>query len=81
MCLQDVQCQWETEQKKVISMLEEPVCNTPVLNTIDFSDGAGQIAVGVHASLDRWGAISQQEDEKKDRHLCHYESGLWNKAE
>jgi hypothetical protein len=77
----DVEFQWETEQKKAMAILKEALCNAPALKTFDVSDGAGQIVVGVDASLEGWGAILQQEYENKDRHLCRYDSGLWNTAE
>jgi hypothetical protein len=77
----DVEFQWETEEKKAMAILKEALCNAPALNTLEVSDGAGQIVVGVNASLEWWGAILQQEDKNKDWHPCRYESGLWNNAE
>jgi hypothetical protein len=77
----DVEFQCETEEKKAMANLKEALCNAPALRTLDLSDGAGQIVVGVDASLEEWGVIMQQEDENKDQHPCRYESGLWNKAE
>ena len=77
----DVEFQWETEEKKAMAILKEALCNAPALKTLDVSNGAGQIVVGVDASLEGWGAILEQEDENKDRHPCRYESGLWNNAE
>jgi len=77
----DVEFQWETEEKKAMAILKEALCNVPALKMLDVSDGAGQIVVGVDASLEVWGAILQQEDENKDRHPSHYQSGLWNNAE
>jgi hypothetical protein len=61
-------------------ILKEALCNAPVLKMLDVRDGAGQIVVGVDASLEGWGTILLQEDEHKDRHPCRYESGLRNKA-
>ena len=77
----DVKFQWETEEKKAMAILKEALCNAPVLKTLDISDGAGQIVVGVDASLEGWGAILHQEDVNKDRHPCRCESGLWNNCE
>ena len=37
--------------------------------------------IAVDASLERWGAILQQDDEEGNRHPCRYESGLWTPAE
>lgn len=48
---------------------------------LDISDGAGQIVVGVDASLVGWGAILQPEDENMDWHRCCKESRFRNKAE
>jgi len=64
-----------------MEILKEDLCNAPALKTLDVSDSAGQIVVGVDASLEGWGTILQQEDENKDRHQCPYGCGLWNKAE
>jgi len=76
----DVELQWETEEKKPMAILKKALCNASALKRLDVNDGAGQILVGVDASLEGWGAILQQEDKNKDRHPCHYESGLWNNA-
>jgi hypothetical protein len=48
---------------------------------LDVRDVAGQIITRVDASEVGWGEILQQEDENKDWHPCHYESGLWMSAE
>jgi len=77
----DVEFQRETEEMKAMAMLKEALCNAPVSKTLDVSDGAGQIVMGVDASSEGWGAILQQEDKNRDRHRCHYERELWNKAE
>jgi len=61
--------------------LKKAHCNGPALKTLDVSDGAGPIVIGVDASLEGWGVMLQQEDENKDRHTCHYESGLWSTNE
>jgi len=61
--------------------MKEALCNSPALKTLDVSDGTGHIVLGVDACLERWGAILQQDDESKDRHLGRYESCLWNNAE
>jgi len=60
--------------------LKDALCNAPALKTLDISDGARQLVLGVDASLEGWGAILQQEDENKDWHPCRYESTLWNKG-
>ena len=78
---EDVEFQWETEETQAMAILKEALCNSLALKTLDISDGAGQIIMGVDASLGGWGAILQQEDENKDRHPCRYGSGLWNTAE
>jgi hypothetical protein len=77
----DFEFQWETNEKKAMAMWKEALCNAPALKTLDVSDGAGQIVVGVDASFKGCRVILQQEDENKDRHPCRYESGLWNNAE
>jgi len=77
----DVEYQWETEEKKAMAILKEGLCTATALKMLDISDGAGQIVVGVDASLVEWGVILQQEDENKDRHPYRYETGLWNNAE
>jgi len=77
----DFEFQWETEEKNAMAILKEALCNAPALKTLDVSDGAGQIVVGVDVSLEGLGAILQQEDENKVRPPCRYESRLWNKAE
>jgi len=81
MLRQDVEFQWETEEKKSMAILKEAVCPAPALKTLDVSDGAGQIVVGVDSSLEGWRVILQQEDENMDWHPCCCESGLWQKAE
>jgi hypothetical protein len=63
MLQKDVEFQWETEEKTAMAILKEALCNAPALKTVDLSDGTGQIVVGVDASLERWWAILQQEDE------------------
>jgi len=73
----DIKSQWETEAKKAMIILMEALCNTPVSKTLDMSDGTGQIVVGVDASIEWWGAISQQEDENEDWHACRSQWGLW----
>ena len=49
----DVKFQLETGEKKAMAILKEAVCNAPALKTLDGSDGAGQIVVGVDAILER----------------------------
>ena len=61
--------------------LKDALCNALALKTLDISDKASQIVLGVDASLERWGAILQEKDEKKMGHPCWYESGLWNATE
>jgi hypothetical protein len=78
---QDVKFQWEIEEKEVMAMFKEALCNAPALKTLDVSDGARQIVIGVEACSEGWRAIWQQDDKNKDRHPCRYESGFWNNAE
>jgi len=76
----DVQFQWEAEEKKAMEILKEALYNTPALKTLDICDRAGQIVIGVDASLEGWGVIIQQEDENIDWHPGRYEIGLWNET-
>lgn len=76
--LKDIEFQGEAEDMKAQAILKEALFNALALKTLDVSAGAGQIVGGVDASLGGWGAILQQEDENKDQHPWHYESGLWN---
>jgi hypothetical protein len=47
----DVEFQWETEEMRAMAILKEALCNTGGLKTLHVSDGAGQIVMGVDASL------------------------------
>jgi len=58
----DVDFEWETAKIHSIAILKEPVCDAPALRMFDVSHGAGQIVVGVEASLKGWGAIFQQDE-------------------
>jgi ribonuclease HI len=71
----------ESEQKEAMKALKDALCNALVQKTLDVSNQAGQIVLGVNASMEGWGAILHQEDEKKIRHPSQYESGHWNTAE
>jgi hypothetical protein len=64
-----------------MAIFEEALYNAPTLKSLDVSDGIGNIVAGLDASLQRWGAILQQEDKHKDRHPYCNESALRIKAQ
>jgi len=76
----DVEFHGETEEKHAMGLLKEALCYGAALKTLDVSNCAGQIVVGVNCSIEWWGVIFQQEDRNEDRHPCRYECGLWNTA-
>jgi hypothetical protein len=77
----DVEFRWQSEHKVAMEALKYALCNAPALKMLDVSNYVGQIVLGLDTSLEGWGAILQQEDEKKIHHPCRYQSGLWNTAE
>jgi hypothetical protein len=74
----NIEFQWETEENNAMAIVNEAICNTPALKTLDISDGARHIVVGVDSSLEEWGAIWQKKDKHMIWHPCHYDIGLWN---
>jgi hypothetical protein len=46
-----------------MAIMKEALCNAHALNMLDVSDGAGQLVIAVDVSLEKWGAILQQEDQ------------------
>jgi RNase H-like domain found in reverse transcriptase len=61
--------------------LKAALTQAPALVKIDYSEGAGEVILVADASLDGWGSVLIQLDNKGKRHLSRYESGLWTKAE
>jgi hypothetical protein len=54
----------------------------PVLIKIDYSPGAGEIVVGVDASLEEYRGYLGQRDIKTGRvYPARYKSGTWSQAE
>jgi hypothetical protein len=47
----EVKFQWETEEKEAMAILKKTLCNAPALKTLHIGNGAGEIAVGIDASL------------------------------
>jgi hypothetical protein len=77
----DVEFRWELDQKKAMKALKDALGNGPALKTGDVSNRAGQMVLGVDASLEGWRAILQQEEEENTHPACRYKCGLWNAAE
>lgn len=48
---QDIEFQWKTVETIARTILKEAPCNTSVMKTFDIGDCAGQIVVGVDASI------------------------------
>ena len=61
---------WGIEHDLVMAALKEALTAAPVLVKIDYSEEAGAVILTVDASLEGWGAILGQEDEKGKKHPC-----------
>jgi hypothetical protein len=76
-----VEWHWGREQDLAMDALKMALTQTPALVKIDYSEGAGEIILAADASLQGWGSVLMQLDDKGRRHPSRYESGLWTKAE
>ena len=72
--------EWRPKQQEAIDDLKQALIVAPALKPIDY-EASGKIVPSVDSSLISWGAILQQEDDAKQRHLSQYEKGLWTLAE
>lgn len=72
---------WTDEQEEAMNALKTALTNPPALCRISYSEGAGEIVIGVDASLSGWGATMGQRDENRKLRVARYESGTWDRAE
>jgi len=74
---------WDPElQGKAMKTLQNAMTTAPVLIRIDYGPEAGEIVVGVDASLEGYGGYLGQRDPKTQRvRPARYESGVWSEAE
>jgi hypothetical protein len=74
---------WDPElQGKAMKTLQQAMITAPILVKIDYSPGAGEIVVGVDASLEGYGGYLGQRDlETRRVRPARYESGVWSQAE
>jgi ribonuclease HI len=72
---------WGLEQDRAMDTLKHALTHAPALVRIIYTDKAGEVILGVDASLKGWGAVLMQLDDQGRRHPSRYESGLWNTAE
>jgi len=77
----NVEWKWGKEQDLAMDALKAALTQAPALVKIDYSEGAGEVILAADASLDGWGSVLMQLDDKGKRHPSRYESGLWTKAE
>jgi ribonuclease HI len=72
---------WTDEQEEAMNALKNALTAPPALCRISYDEGAGEIVIGVDASLSGWGATMGQRDENKKMRVARYESGVWNRTE
>ena len=74
---------WARCQQKTMDLLKEQLTTVPVLKSIDYHGGAGDIVLAVDASGHGWGAVLMQyaAGSKRKRHPIRYESGVWSPQE
>ena len=76
-----VKWHWGPEQEQAIERLKLALTSAPILIKLDYRAGAGDIVLGVDASLVGWGAVLGQLNKEGRKRVSRYESGLWNQAE
>jgi hypothetical protein len=78
-----VKWHWDPDvQGKAMKTLQQAMVTAPVLIKIDYSPEAGEIVVGVDASLEGYGGYLGQRDIKTGKvRPARYESGVWSQAE
>jgi hypothetical protein len=76
----DVPFVWEDDQAEAMKKLQAAIVAAPVLVTLDYSEGHGEIILMTDASLTGWGAALMQIIDGK-RRPARYESGTWTRAE
>ena len=64
------------EQDLAMDALRAALTQAPALVKIDYSEGAGEVILAADASLDGWGSVLIQLDDKGKRHPSRYESSL-----
>jgi hypothetical protein len=73
---------WEPEQQEAMDQLKLCLTNPPAIQPLDYSEGAGEIILASDASLVGWGSVLMQTaKDKKRRHVCRYDSGIWTTTE
>ena len=73
--------EWKDEQEEAMNNLKRALTSPPALCRISYAKGAGEIVIGVDASLEGWGGTMGQKDENGALRVARFESGVWNKAE
>lgn len=76
----DTRWVWGQEQGEALETLKDKVTTAPILISLSFEDGSGEIILMCDASLRGWGAVLMQIIGGK-RHPARFESGIWNNAE
>ena len=72
---------WGSEQETAMNLLKKALTEPPALTRISYDKDAGDIVVGVDASLEGWGGTMSQKTKEGTIQPARYESGIWNKAE
>ena len=74
---------WGNDQQQAMESVKETLNSPPALKQIDYSPGAGEVILGVDASIDGYGGNLNQlsRDNKRVRHIIRFVSGVWSKAE
>jgi len=81
MLCKDIECEWETKQKRVTAILRDTLCSTPALQTLGNSDSSWYIVVRVDAISVGSGSKLQQTDDSEDWKPWQYATGICNNAE
>ncbi|KAK6218688.1 putative gag-pol poly protein [Colletotrichum tabaci] len=80
MLKKDVAFRWGSDQQTAMSILQTHLCSAPVLITISYKPGSGNIYLATDASGLGWGAVLGQMINGK-RAVSRFESGSWTGPE
>ena len=73
---------WGDEQQSAMDILKTDLTTAPAIQSIDYSEEAGEIILGSDASLSGWGStLMQAAADGKRRHIVRFDSGVWSEAE
>ena len=74
---------WGMEQQQAMDAVKTALSSPPALKIIDYSPNAGEVILGVDASLDGYGGNLNQlsSENPKVRHIVRFVSGVWSTAE